>query len=219
MFTPQQIEQVSFNRATFGGYDIQSVDAFLEPLTEDYILLYKENALLKSKMRVLVSKLEEYRKNEASMKDAIVNAQKTCDRMVKEAESKCASMLSEANQAAAENTRNTKFLIDEENARVEEARRVAAARIEELEQQLRACIDTLEHIKNTHRPAAPAPQQAEDDQTGAVADEISQNLEAIIGEAETPAVKPEPSRTGMEATTKFPGLKFGANGPNYTPNR
>ena len=51
---------------------MQAVDEFLEPLTEDYITLYKENALLKSKMRVLVSKLEEYRQNEASMKDAIL---------------------------------------------------------------------------------------------------------------------------------------------------
>ena len=102
MFTPQQIEQISFSRATFGGYDMQAVDEFLEPLTEDYITLYKENALLKSKMKVLVSKLEEYRNNEASMKDAIVNAQKTCDMMVKEAEAKCTQMLSDANQAADE---------------------------------------------------------------------------------------------------------------------
>ena len=67
MFTPQQIEQVSFGKATFGGYNMDDVDAFLEPLTEDYVTLYKENALLKSKMRVLVGKLEEYRKNEAAM--------------------------------------------------------------------------------------------------------------------------------------------------------
>ena len=40
MLTPQQIEQISFSRATFGGYDMQSVDEFLEPLTEDYITLY-----------------------------------------------------------------------------------------------------------------------------------------------------------------------------------
>ena len=64
MFTPQQIDQISFSRATFGGYDMQSVDEFLEPLTEDYVTLYKENALLKSKMKVLVSKLEEYRDTE-----------------------------------------------------------------------------------------------------------------------------------------------------------
>ena len=66
MFTPQEIEQISFGRATFGGYEMRAVDEFLEPLTEDYITLYKENALLKSKMKVLVGKLEEYRSNEAS---------------------------------------------------------------------------------------------------------------------------------------------------------
>ena len=70
MFTPQQIDQISFSRAKFGGYDMQQVDEFLEPLTEDYVTLYKENGLLKSKMRVLVGKLEEYRKNEAAMYSA-----------------------------------------------------------------------------------------------------------------------------------------------------
>ena len=39
MFTPQQIEQVSFGKATFGGYNMEDVDAFLEPLT-DYIARY-----------------------------------------------------------------------------------------------------------------------------------------------------------------------------------
>ena len=103
MFTPQQIEQIAFGTQTFGGYNIQQVDEFLEPLTEDYVTLYKENALLKSKMRVLVGKLEEYRKNEAAMKDAVVEAQNTCDKMMREAEAKCAQMLGDANTAAADN--------------------------------------------------------------------------------------------------------------------
>ena len=46
MLTPQEIENISFEKATFGGYNMQSVDELLEPLTEDYITLYKENALL-----------------------------------------------------------------------------------------------------------------------------------------------------------------------------
>ena len=79
MFTPQQIDQISFGKATFGGYDMQDVDEFLEPLTEDYITLYKENGMLKSRMRVLVAKLEEYRANEDSMKEALVEAQKNCE--------------------------------------------------------------------------------------------------------------------------------------------
>ncbi len=227
MFTPQQIEQISFSRATFGGYDMQSVDEFLEPLTEDYVTLYKENALLKSKMRVLVSKLEEYRQNEASMKDAIVNAQKTCDMMVKEAETKCTQMLSDANSMAAENTKQADALIEEENARVEEARRTAAAKIEELEEQLRSCLQALDRIKTANRPVSKAPASpifdydSEDDAqpedpTAAVADEISSNLEALVGSTDDVAPIPEPRHPVNDSTTgKFANLQFGRN---YDPN-
>lgn len=221
MFTPQQIDQVSFSRATFGGYDIQSVDEFLEPLTEDYITLYKENALLKSKMKVLVGKLEEYRSNEASMKDAIVNAQKTCDKMVKEAEAKCTQMLSDANAAAAENARNADSLIAAENARVEEARRVAASKIEELQEQIRTCIHALERIKKANAPTEMpvvafdfdrVERSGQEDHADAVASEISANLQALVGTTEDTAPKAAPQHPTTDTTTsKFSNLQFGRN--------
>ena len=222
MFTPQQIEQVSFGNATFNGYDKRDVDAFLEPLVDDYITLYKENALLKSKMRVLVGKLEEYRQNEASMKDAIVNAQKTCDMMVKEAENKCATMLNEANVAAAENARNARVLIAEESARVDQARQLAAAHIDELQTQLQFCIEKLEDIKQGRYPAVPnvealVPENQDADQRmEAVADEISQNLANTIGSTEETEEVPQPMHPGDEPTSKFTGLQFG---PKYDPTR
>ena len=223
MFTPQQIDQISFNRATFGGYDMQAVDQFLEPLTEDYVTLYKENALLKSKMKVLVSKLEEYRKNEASMKDAIVNAQKTCDMMVKEAESKCTRMLAEANAAAAENAKNADSLIAAENARVEEAKKAAAAKITELQEQIQSCVQALERIKEANLPAASTPSGAFDydrteaatrqaNNTDAVADEISANLQNLVGTTDDEAPKAEPRHPTNDTTTgKFANLQFGRN--------
>jgi cell division initiation protein len=219
MFTPQQIEQVSFNRATFGGYDMQAVDEFLEPLTEDYITLYKENALLKSKMKVLVSKLEEYRKNEDSMKDAIVNAQKTCDKMVKEAEAKCTQMLTDANAAALENAKNADVLIAAEEARVEEARKTATAKITELQDQIRSCINALERIKENNKPSITPVGAFDYDrveghhrQADAVANEISANLQALVGTTEDTAPKPEPRHPVNDSTTsKFANLQFGRN--------
>ena len=217
MFTPQQIEQISFGKATFGGYDMKDVDEFLEPLTEDYVTLYKENALLKSKMRVLVGKLEEYRQNEASMKDAIVNAQKTCDKMVKEAEAKCTQMLSDANAAAIENAKNADAVIASENARVEEAKRIATAKIEALEEQLRDCLQALEQIRSTNHafPSTPVAfdfdQSEGADSADAVAQEIAANLEALVGTAEEPAEKPEPQHPVSETTGKFTNLQFGRN--------
>ncbi len=220
MFTPQQIDQISFSKATFGGYNMQQVDEFLEPLTEDYVTLYKENALLKSKMRVLVSKLEEYRKNEASMKEAVINAQKTCDKMVAEAEAKCAKMLQGASsQAAATQVAATTQVTDAqlaaENARLEEARRVATAKINELQDQLRSCIQALDRIKENNAPAAPVapvvPAAEQDD----VADEIAQNIEAMIGTTVDTAPKAAPKHpTANDSTTsKFAtlNLQFGRN--------
>ena len=226
MFTPQQIEQISFGKQAFNGYSMQDVDEFLEPLTEDYITLYKENALLKSKMRVLVGKLEEYRKNEASMKDAIVNAQKTCDIMVKEAEAKCTQMLSDANAAAAENAKNADSLIAAENARVEEAKKAARAQIEDIQAQIRSCIHALDRIKDANRPApvstakvaAPAfdyerseSAAKQDAETEAVANEIAQSLEALVGTTDEPTPKIEPKHPVSDTTGKFANLQFGRN--------
>ena len=245
MFTPQQIDQISFSKSTFGGYNMQQVDEFLEPLTEDYVTLYKENALLKSTMRVLVGKLEEYRKNEAAMKEAVANAQRTCDKMVMEAEAKCAKMLSNANAAAAaqaaqsvqpiQSVPNNSALVAAENARLEEARRTASARINEIQDQMRSCIQALDRIKTANAPAtttapttrvapvapaapaapvAPAPKASSDD----VADEISQNIEAIIGTTTDSAPKAAPKHpTANDSTTsRFASLNL-QFGRNYDP--
>ena len=222
MFTPQQIEQIAFGTATFGGYSKSDVDEFLEPLTEDYITLYKENALLKSKMKVLVSKLEEYRSNEATMKDAMVNAQKSCDLMVKEAEAKCAAMLGEANDTAALNTQAADALVAAEQARVEEAKRIADAKIQEIQEQIRSCLQALDRIRETHAPAAASVTAYDFDQeeaaskepensTDAVANEISASLQALVGTAEEPAPKAEPNHPISDTTGKFANLKFGRN--------
>lgn len=244
MFTPQQIDQISFGRSTFGGYDMQQVDEFLEPLTEDYVTLYKENALLKSKMRVLVGKLEEYRKNEASMKEAVVNAQKTCDKMVMEAEAKCNKMLSDAAAKAAGSAApaspaasavpypagDVEALVAAENARVENARKTASAKIAELQDQLRTCIQALERIKSANAPAAPAapaapvtpapapaaaPKAAPADD---VADQISQNVEAIVGTTvdHSPKAAPKHPTANESTTSKFASLNL-QFGRNYDP--
>ena len=211
MFTPQQIDQISFGKATFGGYNMDDVDEFLEPLCEDYITLYKENALLKSKMRVLVGKLEEYRKNEAAMKEAVAEAKKTCDKMVHDAEVKCEQMLKSAPAAA---TGNADALVAAENDRVEEARKVAASRIDEIQEQMRSCIQALDRIKLANQPKAAEPAPAVEVTTtdaDAVAEEISKNLESIVGTTEDVAPKAEPQHPVSDTTSKFANLQFGRN--------
>lgn len=166
MITPQQIDQISFSQ-TRHGYDMEQVDKILEPLTEDYVTLYKENALLKSKMRVLVGKLEEYRKNEAAAKDAVESARRSAEKVMQDAQAKAAQMLRQAQaQAAAVPAApvapaakgpSADALVAVEKARVAEARKAAATRITEIQTQMQQCIQALDRIKNANVTPAAAP--------------------------------------------------------------
>ncbi len=235
MFTPQQIDQISFSQAKKAkdGYSMEEVDAFLEPLTEDYVTLYKENALLKSKMRVLVGKLEEYRKSEATLKEAAANAHRTAEAMIRDAEAKAAAVMANANaaaqqaaqaqaaqaqaaQAAQQAARSSESLIAAENARVAEARRAANAKIQEIQEQMRTCIQALERIKGAAAAPAAAPKAPAYD-SDAVANEISQNLEALVGTAPETAPKAAPQHPVQESTTsRFANLNL-QFGRNYDP--
>ena len=88
MLTPQEVSARSFTKTMMGGYNMTMVDEFLDELTDDYTSLYKENASLKAKMKVLVEKVEEYRATEDSMRATLLTAQRMADSIVKEAEEK-----------------------------------------------------------------------------------------------------------------------------------
>ena len=86
MLTPQEVSERAFQKASFGGYNMAQVDEFLDILTGDYSALYSENAVLKSKMKVLVDKVEEYRSTEEAMRKALMTAQRMADELVQVAE-------------------------------------------------------------------------------------------------------------------------------------
>ena len=76
MITAQDIREKTFEKSKFGGYDMAEVDDFLEQLADDLTSSQKETAVLKSKMKVLVDKIEEYRSNESALNQSIISARK-----------------------------------------------------------------------------------------------------------------------------------------------
>ena len=88
MFTPQEVSEKVFPKASFGGggYNMASVDEFLDALTEDYTALFKENVTLKAKLKVLAEKVEEYRSTEEAMRQARLTAQKMAAKLVQDAQ-------------------------------------------------------------------------------------------------------------------------------------
>ena len=152
MMTPQEAETHVFPKASFGGYNMQQVDTFLDGLIGDYRALYQENASLKNKMKVLVNKVEEYRATEDAMRMTLHSAQKMAASMVKEGEEKKNSAIREAvaevqrqSEAAKtillreEEALQTKIKelqksVDLENARLEAAKASTAAYLEKLKE-------------------------------------------------------------------------------------
>ena len=100
MLTPQEVSTHAFTKATLGGYNMAMVDEFLDELTDDYTALYKENAALKAKLKVLVEKVEEYRSTEDAMRATLLTAQKMADSIVHEAEAKRDQILAQAESDA-----------------------------------------------------------------------------------------------------------------------
>ena len=133
MFTPQEIQEQTFSKAVFGGYDMQQVDDFLEPLTDDYITLYKENSVLKAKMKILVEKLEEYRAQETKQSTATADAEARSAQMLKETQARCAAMLQNA----------------EVNAQTNAQVNAANVQLAQLNQQLHAEQERLDYAKQT----------------------------------------------------------------------
>ena len=99
MLKPQDIQEVAFAKAVFGGYDMAAVDDFLETLYTDYAALHRDNSVLKTKIKTLVDSVEEYRATEESMRKALIAAKKVGDDMIEQTKARCSAMLEEAGLA------------------------------------------------------------------------------------------------------------------------
>ena len=163
MLTPQEIQNQKFERTAFGvrGYDMAQVDQFLDELFNDYSSLYKENAALKTKMRVLVDKIEEYRTVDEEMRKALYNAQVAAKDTVTRAQCEADRILQSARSGASQHVTDLK----EETARAEERLKIAKrnnlAYVEKIRRAMEQSIRQLEQVMELSSQQEPAAQPAD----------------------------------------------------------
>lgn len=126
MLTVQEIQTPEFEKAVFGGYDQKSVDDFMETVAADFASLQKENAALKSKMKVLVDKIEEYRSVENGMRRALVSAQSIAQETIDKAQAESAQLIAEAKQNADEQIEAYRIQIEAESRKLHTAKEKTA---------------------------------------------------------------------------------------------
>ena len=210
MFTPQEVSEKVFPKASFGGggYSMSAVDEFLDALTEDYTALYKENVTLKAKLKVLAEKVEEYRSTEDAMRQTLLTAQKMAAKLVQEAQAEKDQLLADAKAEAEAEVRRL-----EDETKAAQQKLVMAQekladfirRSDELCQAQSAFLQTLPELDLA--PAAPAAEAVQ-------ADEAVETIEQdILTQFDTPAqeeAKPETAEAADEPTIKFPPVNGSA---------
>lgn len=207
--TVQEIQEIGFEKAVFGGYDMKSVDTFLERVAEEFAAMQKENAAMKAKMKVLVDKIEEYRGRENNMGRVLSIAEETLDRAKQEADAMVAkarqeadSIIASAKNETADKLKATQAEIDTEAQKLEAARKNTIefiARVSSVYQaQAKALVELAKSEKLVRQQQEQPGQQAAQQQQPA--------------QEAQPQVKADAPAQVEDATRKFDfgELKFGA---------
>ena len=184
MLTPQEVSERAFSKVSFGGYHMAQVDEFLDTVTADYSALYNENAVLKSKMKVLLDKVEEYRSTEEAMRKALLAAQRMADNLVQEAEQKRAQILQDAEAEAQKRLDSVHEEVEAERFRLESAKKETASFVEQvraLHVQAQAYLDQLDQL--TPEPPAPDPEERVEEAVSDIDDSVQRLVAQAMAEA------------------------------------
>nr|WP_297172442.1 DivIVA domain-containing protein [uncultured Agathobaculum sp.] len=214
--TVQEIQEIGFEKAVFGGYDMKSVDTFLERVAEEFASMQKENAAMKAKMKVLVDKIEEYRGRESSMGRVLNIAEETLDRakqeadsMVEKAKQEADSIVTLAKNETADKIRAAQTDIQAETQKLEAARKSTIefiARVSAVYQaQAKALVELAKSERLVRQPEPDQPSQ-------------QQPAQPPEAEQQQPVqVQPDEPAQVEDSTRKFDfgELKFGSD---YDPN-
>lgn len=210
MLSSAEIKQFKFEKAVFGGYDIETVDTIYSQVAGDYEKLEKQNIELRSKMKVLIEKVEEYRRVEEGMRQALLTAQHIAEETMDKAGADAERIISDANEKAEQITRMAeqrglalvnqyRESIVEEQTKLREAKHECAYFIEVMTRRFREESERIASIPERMSLSLPD-----------VSNEVSK-AETITGSVEAPiepayeekAAEPqqETERTGETAFT------------------
>lgn len=214
MLTPQEIQDQKFEKAVFGGYDMGQIDKFLDAVLGDYTSLYKENAALKAKMRVLVDKIEEYRAVDEELRKTLYNAQIAAKDTVSRAQAEAERIVRDAQFTANRNVTDLQGKITAEEKRLEDAKRQNAAYAEKIRKAMELGIRQMEEVlemSKTEPKAAPAPQPAPAAPAAPVQEPVSQAttiFEKVVQamEAEEPIRESQPEPAVEDVGIDDPGV-------------
>lgn len=200
MATPQEIREKVFEKAVFNGYDMASVDDYMDTVATEIGLLQKENAALKAKMKVLVDKIEEYRNNESALNMAMLSAQKLSVQIESDARSRASAIVNEADAQAAATIGSIDERVAQEEARLQAAKISTAKFLDSALSMCRQQLDRLEAINAASRNELRTEAEVKEEE---VFQEEERIPEEIFDIDHIPVAEPDPLEAGNTQVFSF----------------
>ena len=178
MITAQDIREKTFEKSKFSGYDMASVDDFLEELAEDFTAAQKENAVLKSKMKVLVDKIEEYRANEDALNKAVLSAQKLAVQIEAEARQRANALLADAERQVKARVGSIEELTAQQERRLADAKAATTKFIDGVRAMCNTQLKNIDAISSglvasTEKEEKPAAKPSVEDAIRSIEDSVA----------------------------------------------
>ncbi|MCQ2514649.1 MAG: DivIVA domain-containing protein [Ruminococcus sp.] len=241
MLTIEEIKNISFRKATLsGGYRAEDVDNFIDEVIASFEQLKKEKAELVRKIDLLATRVQQYRDDEDTVRNALLASQKVSDACIREAKEKANKIVREAESKAQTILYDANTLTVTEKDNYLQLKADAATLRQELIELYTRHIkaiddlptaDELEQAKaeiNEKYPSADVPETVDEakftavkisDKDDEAVDEVLASLEKNNVEViETPAEPEIPQNVAVQQnaaapkrSNRFAHLKFGEN--------
>lgn len=145
-FSSDELKNVAFRKAVFGGYDKSQVDTILDKIVEDYHHNRIETSELEHKIQVLDEKVKHYQSVEEAMQRCLVIAQRTSEEIK-------ANAAEEAEKAVKSAAASAQKLVEDANQEVgkikssyEETKRELSSFKNRTEALLNSQLDVLKQL-------------------------------------------------------------------------
>lgn len=192
MITAQDVRDKVFEKAKFNnGYDMASVDEFLETIADEITAAQKESNIMKSKMKVLADKIKEYRESEEALNLALLSAQKLAVQIETDARTRAAAMIAEAQAVVDEKLGSIEAQAVEQEQRLANAEASMRKFCEDMRAACQQQIRSIEDIAS----GVPAEDEAEEAAPVDAPAEEAVSIDDIFDDIKLASAKEDGSRS------------------------
>lgn len=222
MLTIDEIKNISFRKATLsGGYRAEDVDAFIDEVIATYEQMRKEKTNLVHKIDRLATRLEEYRSDEETVRNALLTSQKMSDACIKEAKEKAARIIRDAEEKAQglAADANKMTALEKENylALQSDAVNLRNELIELYSKHIKTiddlptAADVQQSKEELDKKYPTEPVEAEPEYTVQQQKTVQEDPQETVAPQKAATVNSDTTRVPIKRNGKFSQLKFGDN--------